>query len=55
VIKDGFGAALTTDGTGAAVSGAPDGRFVLAVVISGETDVSHWTSGDFGITWTRVV
>lgn len=53
-LKDTTGTTIVTDGTGPALSAPPDGMFVLAIVVNGETDLSHWTNGDFGRTWTRV-
>lgn len=45
-LLDTSGTALVTDGTGVALSAPYDGRIVMAVIISGESDLSHWWSGD---------
>jgi hypothetical protein len=54
ILLDSAGATLHTDGTGPAVSPAPDGTFVMAMVASGGSSLSNWWSGDFGKTWTEV-
>jgi hypothetical protein len=55
MLLDDAGLPLATDGTGVALSNPADGRIVMAMKVDGESDLSHWWSGDkTASTWTRV-
>lgn len=53
-VLDSAGSPIVTDGTGVAISGAPNGRIIMALIVSGESALSHWWSGDALHTATRI-